>query len=708
MFVNSADSDWHVGEFDIGRSVTPVFWTHALATAAFAGVILWRLQSGAREDQQRRLLAALAMTAVWAWLTAIQPGSMAAGLAETARNLLWVAVLHGLSLPISGEQRQHGVRLVYTAVAATLGLQFIADALPLAMPQDSTMAALIVTRTILRITAAAGGLVLVHNLYGQAAPTSRGPIRSAMIGLSLLWIYDLNSYTLAYLDPRSAEGLFAWRGLAVMVTAPLFALAVRRDQNFRIRLSRAATFQSLSLLAICGYFAVMTILATALKGSGRDWVELLSIGAIALTTVAALVLLPSSRARSWVKVKLAKHLFEHRYDYRTEWLRFTGTIGRSGPDAPPLGERVISAFADILDAPGGLLLIADESGAIDPAAAWNWPGEPIVAGDPRPAADFWRAIESEGRVLDLDVARRRWGAPRDPAVAIPAWLLDDETAWVGVPLIHHERLVGLVLLAAPDYRRALDWEDFDLLRTAGRQAASSLAEAHGQEALTNAQRFEEFNRRFAFILHDVKNLVSQLSLLSRNAERHADNPEFRADMVATLKGSVGKMNDLLARLAPQAGQRSERAEPTPLRDLLSAAIAAKRRDHDVRLLGQSAVWAMVDPLGLEQAVGHLLQNAIDASPGGEPVTVRVSSEQGEIAIAIIDQGIGMDSEFVRHRLFQPFASTKQGGFGVGAFEARSLVASMGGRLSVTSAPGKGSSFTIYLVAAEPAPLRKIA
>ena len=83
--------------------------------------------------------------------------------------------------------------------------------------------------------------------------------------------------------------------------------------------------------------------------------------------------------------------------------------------------------------------------------------------------------------------------------------------------------------------------------------------------LSNAQRFEEFNRRFAFILHDVKNLVSQLSLVARNAERHADNAEFRADMVATLKSSVGKMNDLLARLAPQAPARPERVEPSPLR-----------------------------------------------------------------------------------------------------------------------------------------------
>src|SRR5205823_3993400 len=142
--------------------------------------------------------------------------------------------------------------------------------------------------------------------------------------------------------------------------------------------------------------------------------------------------------------------------------------------------------------------------------------------------------------------------PKDKAVAVPVWMLAERGIWAGIPLLHHQRLTGVVLLGAPEYRRALDWEDFDLLRTAGKQAASSLAEALGQEALADAQRFEEFNRRFAFIVHDVKNLVSQLSLLSRNAERHADNPEFRADMIATLKGSVGKMNELLARLAPHS------------------------------------------------------------------------------------------------------------------------------------------------------------
>jgi len=323
---------------------------------------------------------------------------------------------------------------------------------------------------------------------------------------------------------------------------------------------------------------------------------------------------------------------------------------------------------------------------------------------------FWLSVGAEGRILDFDALEGGWADARDRELDIPAPLLGEEQAWTGVPLIHDDRLVGLVLLAAPDYRRSLDWEDFDLLRTAGRQAASSLAEAHGQQALMNAQRFEDFNRRFAFILHDVKNLVSQLSLLARNAERHADNADFRTDMVATLKVSVGKMNELLARLAPSPDQRPARPEPTSLRELVAAAIAANRGDHEVLLLGDGNLVALADPLMLEQAIGHLVQNAVDASDPTHPVTVRMDGDDSQVLVTITDAGTGMDAEFIRTRLFQPFASTKQGGFGVGAFEAKSLVSAMGGRLTVESKPGEGSSFTISLPTASPTaePKRKIA
>ena len=683
------------------------FWSYALAACLFASALLWRLRERI-EGPSRLLLGAFFATVVWASVSAIRgPTDVVTVPAETVRNLAWIIFVHAISGDLKDGARK-AVRLVFGAVALVIGIQLALNLLMLAAPLPAGLANdVLATQYLLRISMASGALILVHNVYGQAAPQSRLGIRTPMLGLALIWGYDLNLYTLAYLEPRGAGLLFEYRGLFTALVAPLFIIGSTGGKALKIRLSRAATFQSLSLLAICVYFAVMAVLATALRGSQWNWGSSITALLLATMMIATAVLVLSQWARGWVKVKLAKHLFEHRYDYRTEWLRFTETLGRVGRDAPPLGERIIKAFADIVEAPGGMLLTSDGGSSVAVAAEWNWPAATPSA-DQLQSDDFWPAVESLGRILELEALRNGWGSGKDRSISVPKWMLEERQVWAGIPLVHHERLVGIVLLARPEYHRPLDWEDFDLLRTAGAQAASTLSEAHGQEALAKVQRFDEFNRRFAFILHDIKNLVSQLSLLSRNAERHADNPEWRADMVATLKSSVGKMNELLARLSPRAGARVQRVEPQPLRPILTDAISAKRADHEVRLLGDAGVWAEVDGPALGQAIGHLLQNAVEACSASVPVTVRVASRDAGVSVTISDKGVGMDSDFVRNRLFQPFSSTKPGGFGIGAFEARSLVSAMGGRLTVDSSPGKGTTFTITLPAAEPAsePQRK--
>ena len=108
------------------------FWSHGLAAALYAALVLWELRRGIRiGGGQRMLLAALALTACWAWLTAVEPTSMLAAYAETARNLVWVGVLYSLGRHGDSGERQHGVQLVYAAVAGVLGLQLVVDALPL-------------------------------------------------------------------------------------------------------------------------------------------------------------------------------------------------------------------------------------------------------------------------------------------------------------------------------------------------------------------------------------------------------------------------------------------------------------------------------------------------------------------------------------------------------------------------------------------------
>jgi signal transduction histidine kinase len=170
-------------------------------------------------------------------------------------------------------------------------------------------------------------------------------------------------------------------------------------------------------------------------------------------------------------------------------------------------------------------------------------------------------------------------------------------------------------------------------------------------------------------------------------------------MIATLQSSVRKMNDMLARLSPGAAREAEPGRPVEMRPLIEAIAAAKSRLHPVLVTGEAGLVALADAAGLEQALLHLVQNAIEASPAGEPVEIRLYESGGDVAIDVADRGHGMSSAFVRDRLFQPFVSTKESGFGIGAFEARALVQSMGGRLDVESAEQHGTCFTLYLPAA---------
>jgi putative PEP-CTERM system histidine kinase len=668
------------------------FWTHALAALLYGALALWQLRRWNEDRGNRRLVAAFAVTSAWAIFIALQgPHGLGGGVAEAARNFAFLGFMYAIVGRAADERGQQGVKLVYTVVAAVIGLQLtVAGVTPQFAGNPALHGALTSTLQVIGLTIAAGSLVLVHNLYGQAAHESRWGIRLPMIALAGMWAYDLHLYTVAWLTRGPVEDLYAMRGAILSMLVPLFALASRRNAAWRMQLSRAATFQSLSLIAILAYLILMMTASRALEVVGGDWVRIGQIGLVFAITVAAVILLPSGRMRAWSRVIVAKHFFEHRYDYREEWLRFTRTVGGDAP----LGERIIKAIADIAESPSGLLLVP-ESGRLSVAARWNWRDDlpEAGAGD----SELIAFLETRAHVVDFEALRSGLLKTAEAQVRMPAPLAALDSVWAGVPLIHGDRLVGLVLLEHPLVRRPLDWEDFDLFRTVGIQAASYLAEARTQDALADARRFDEFNRRFAFIIHDIKNLVSQLSLVVRNAERHAEKPEFREDMIATLHSSVKKMNDLLARL--HRGSNNVEAEPVraiPLGRAVAAVAEVKRRVHPVEVEGNPALAALADPTRLEQALAHLVQNAIDASPGGAAVRIRCGIRGGEAAVEVVDRGEGMSADFIRTRLFQPFASTKESGFGVGAFEARSLIAAMGGRIEVDSREGEGSRFTILL------------
>ena len=678
------------------------FWGNLLAALLYGVMAVLQLRHWHGDSLNRPLVGAFAVMSVWAIFLAMLPGyAMLPQLAEAARNIAFLAFMYGIMQNAEGGG-QPALKAVYGSVAAVVGLQIVIGGV-IGEYRDVPFMfeALAATGQMIGLTIAAGALILVHNLYGQASPESRGALRFPMIALTIMWAYDLHLYTVAYFTRGLAQDLYALRGTVLALLVPLFVLGVRNNSIWRVRLSRAATFQSVSVIAILAYLIVMMSGARAMELVGGDWGRAAQLGIVLVMSVAALIMLPSGRLRGWFKVVVAKHVFEHRYDYREEWLRFTDTVARGDEDSPSLETRVVKALADIGGSPGGLLLLADEHYHFSGSVAWNWEDAPIDGGEGAEA--LARFVEDRAFVLDFERLQGGWLSHGQAQVPVPLWLAATG-AWAGVPLIHAGRLVGLVILAHPPYRRPLDWEDYDLFRAAGIQAASYIAEARSQQALADSRRFDEFNRRFAFILHDIKNLVSQLSLVARNAERHADNPEFRADMIATLQSSVKKMNDLLARLSPGAVREGEPIRPVSLERAAASVAAAKSHQHPVIVAGEPGLWAKADPAALEQALSHLVQNAVEASPPDRPVEIRYAESGGDALIEVIDRGHGMSAEFVRTRLFQPFASTKEQGFGIGAYEARALVTAMGGRIEVDSREGEGSVFSLIFPRAEAVPV----
>ena len=241
----------------------------------------------------------------------------------------------------------------------------------------------------------------------------------------------------------------------------------------------------------------------------------------------------------------------------------------------------------------------------------------------------------------------------------------------------------------------------DLLKTASRQAASYIAQIRTKEVLLESKQFDAFNRMSAFVVHDLKNLVAQLALLVKNAERHRDNPEFQQDMVETVDHAVGRMNQLMLQLRTGT-QPVEKPRPIDLGAAIQRIIRGQMRYKeiiDVDTLPNLKILAHDDRI--ERAIGHFVQNAVDAiQDRSGSVRIRVYAEGSFAVVAIADDGVGMTNEFVREKLFHPFQTTKPHGMGIGMYESYQYINAIGGRISVETVPDSGTRFDVHLPVAQ--------
>jgi putative PEP-CTERM system histidine kinase len=664
---------------------------YALATLAYMG-LTGLIVAGWKTRPNGRLLAlAATLTTVWgaslllANTLNLPSGSLLA--IEAMRNGAWLALLfHILRLrEPPGTSFPTPLRIL-RIVAALLVLGFALGGLF----APALLASLDRLNPLGQVTLSVTGIVLVEQIYRGSRREDRWAIKFLCLGLGSLFLYDFYLYAHAALFQTLDAHVWAARGYAVALVAPLIAISAARNPGWAapVSLSRSMAFHTASLLGAGIYLLVMAGAGYYLKLFGGAWGDVVRTVFVFAAALLLILLMVSGTLRARLRVFMSKHFFSYRYDYREEWLKFTRALteGRSGEQ---LGERTIEALARLVESPSGALW-AREGATYQRAAHWNWAD---LNGSMTADSPFLTWLAETQWVVDLDEMQTR----RDlyGELEVPAWISDSDNAWLVVPLMLHDELLGFVVLKHSLARLAFNWEISDLLKVAARQAAAHLAQMRASDQLIVARQFESFNRTTTFVIHDLKNLVAQLSLLLANAEKHQNNPEFQADMLETVENAVARMNKVLAQLRRTG---TETLESLPLADILRDAVDSKQafKLRPALDLPPPGLRVRAERERLTRAIGHLVQNALEATPAGGSVTVSGQAAQGWAQIEITDTGSGMEDEFIRTRLFAPFDSTKGAGMGIGAYECRETLRALGGTIEVHSQPGKGTRFRLTL------------
>ncbi len=659
------------------------------------------------------LAFACCVTALWASsvvLFRFNPASGPPGWLELARSAAW----YGFILHLY--RRSVAARWQLMQAFSTMGLLALLVVGGLALTnllESQTPTTLWLVGVGVRLGIAVCNLLLLENLYFNTPPEARWHINLLCVALGGVFLYDLVLYSDAALFHAISRALFESRAPAMMIAAPLIAIAAVRDRrwNVDIHVSREVVFHSLTLVASGVFLIGLAVTGEVFRRGGAEWGHVVEVSLLCAGVVVIAVVLTSGSMRSRIRGVLVDNFFSHRYDYRREWMRCIDTL--TAPDTfTGLHKRAIKAVAEVVDSPAGVLFVrAPEDVAFQWAGSLNTPA--VTAPIP-PGHALVAALGEGDRIAVLDEL---------PDAA--AWFEEIPRAWLAVPLNHFGNLIGFVVLTRSRAPFKLDHEVFQLLRVVGREVASRVAEQRAAQILSQTRDLRDYSQRFAFVLHDIKNVSGQLSMLLANAEVHADNPEFQRDMLATVRASVGKITRLLSRLQADRQERSHALiDPVErLKEIVETMLVARPtgtpresgRKHrtatraagletivDIAPLAADA--AQTSTLGgvaieaeaFDAVAAHLLNNAIEASPPDARVRVEVRREALSIIIDIVDSGPGMSPEFIRDELFRPFSSTKGDGHGIGVYQARELLREAGGDLLVLSRLGSGTTMRLLL------------
>lgn len=465
----------------------------------------------------------------------------------------------------------------------------------------------------------------------------------------------------------------------ILICVSMMALFIVRNRLFNVDIfvSRYVVYNSLTILIVGLYLLSVGIVVQIINYLEIPFnyfiTSLFLFGSILLLTVA----LFSSSVRRSIQLFINRHFYKHKYEFRDKWMETTEKISSlrsvqelSDTLTKMIRETMAPAFAD--------LWLSEASS-----------GRYIRVGDDR------TKVMDKGHPLLEQISDKKGpfliGSHSDP--------VDDNCAMCA-PLLAGNDVIGFMLLGKDISGEPYRQDDFELLSAVTTQAALQINNIRLAQELMAAKEIEAFHRMSSFIMHDLKNLTNSLSLVSQNAKHHISNPEFQQDAIKTIDSMVLRMKGLIERLSYVPREPELRREMINIKALIdkSASGAGVLRHSNISFINaiDENMLFCVDPDVMEMVFLNLLKNGMETIQGRGEIKVDASVFDNWIDVSISDSGLGMSQEFIENSLFRPFKSTKKGGFGIGLYQCKAVIEGHGGKISVESVEGKGTTFIVRL------------
>ncbi len=655
-------------------------------SAAAAYLLLAAMLTVSRRTEGRGqwLLAAVLGSFVWASLIIASMAVLRVaptGISQSADALRFLVWILCLASAFPSETGRRATRVVLTTGTIALFVIVVATALVWELPQGPPIALLGLSVM---------GCVALEQLYRNAPRETKPALAMFVWALATIFAFDLLVFCDAVLFGAVNPGLWSARGFLAAVAVPFFVLSAKRHPDWMesLFISRKVVFYSATFTGVGLYLIAMAVVGILIGQQDGRWASVAQLVFFALAVTVLAIMLSSTKVRTSTRVFISKNFFRYQYEYRDEWLRLIRTLSSADGGLSP-DKRAIKALADIIESPAGQMwLDNDRRSLYEPFAAWQADFPRLSYGADSPLVKF---LQARRWVMDTYEYARHPERYEHACLGEP--MLPENS--IIVPLIHQDRVMGIVRLVRAGGLRPLNFEDHDLLKTAGQQVAAFLAHDLATEKLSEVRQFEAYDRLSTFIVHDIKNLLAQQTLLVENARKYQDRPEFVADVIKTVDSGVKRMRRLLGQL--QQGMTGSKSQRAQLHELIRSVLETLDDAGRVSLSSEGPLWVDAPRDQLVSVITHIVTNALEADKTGAQVNIRLYDRGGSAVVEVRDFGEGMSEEFVKRQLFRPFVSTKgQTGMGIGAYQARETVRSFGGDIVVESQPEAGTTVRITL------------